>query len=146
MMCPLKGWWNMSSRKTICRYCKKIIDESSNHVCKGTEQKRLNYNKQKREYYRKNKETQKPLTTKKWRTFRKVIINRDDHLCKRCYIKYGIINGDELQVHHIKPRIHYPELMFDEDNVVTLCKTCNVQLGLNGIDFEWENEKLDFQL
>lgn len=136
----------MSSRKRICKYCRKLVDENSPHSCEGTNKKRLEYNKRKREYYHKNKEAQKELTTTKWRKFRKVIINRDNHLCQRCFIKYGIINSGELQVHHIKPRINFPELMYDENNVVTLCKTCNVQLGLNGIDFEWSNEEIEFML
>lgn len=67
-------------------------------------------------------------------------------MCQRCYIKYGIINGDELQVHHIKPRITHPELMYDEDNVITLCKSCNVQLGLNGIDFDWEVPETEYKI
>lgn len=136
----------MSSRKTICPHCRKIIKENSGHTCKGTEKKRLAYNKKKREYYHKNKETQKPLMTRKWRKFRLIIIDRDNNMCQRCYLKYGIINGEELQVHHIKPRIHFPELMFDEENVVTLCKTCNVQLGLNGIDFTWEAPSMEYRL
>lgn len=131
----------MPTRKIICKYCGKIVIENDDHNCKGKDEKRQDYNRKKREYYQKNKETLKPLMSKKWRNFRSLIIKRDNSLCQRCYIKHGIINGDELQVHHIKPRIYFPELMFDEDNVVTLCKTCNIQLGTNGIDFEWKNEK-----
>lgn len=84
--------------------------------------------------------------TRKWRKFRLTIIDRDNKMCQRCYLKYGIINGEELQVHHIKPRIHFPELMFDEENVITLCKTCNVQLGLNGIDFTWEAPSMEYRV
>lgn len=130
----------MVQRKTLCKYCGKIVKEGmTDHKCPGKEKARLQRNKQSREYYAKNKETLKPLMSRKWRNFRLKIIERDNSLCQRCYIKYGIINGEELQVHHIKPRIYYPELMYDQDNVVTLCKTCNIQLGTNGIDFEWEN-------
>lgn len=134
-------------RKKICNYCKKIIAENdTNHQCSGQEKARLERNKKRREYYSKNKETLKPLSTQRWRKFRKHIINRDGNMCLRCYIKYGIINSEELQAHHIKPRIYYPELMFEEDNVLTLCKTCNVQLGTNGIDFEWTPPNSDLKL
>lgn len=136
----------MPARKIICQYCKKIVREGSSHQCPGMNKKRLEYNRSKREYYQKNKETLKPLMSNRWKKFRKMIINRDDHMCQRCFIKYGVINGDELQVHHIKPRIYYPELMYDEDNVVTLCKTCNIQLGTTGIDFEWSPNEVDFKL
>ena len=84
--------------------------------------------------------------SRRWRSFRKTIIHRDGNLCQRCFRKYNIINGDSLEVHHIKPRIDYPELMYDELNVVTLCKTCNLQLGTNGIDFEWETPETNFKI
>lgn len=126
----------MPERKTICRYCGKIAD--SKHNCPGKEKARQESNARRREYRRKNIETLKPLESRKWRKLRLRIIARDNHICQRCYIKYNIINGDQLQVHHIKPRIYYPELTFEEDNIITLCKTCNIQLGLNGIDFDWE--------
>lgn len=129
-------------RKTICKYCGKIVGQE-NHECPKKEREHQKYNASKREYYRKNKETLKPIMSKRWQKFRLHIIERDGRKCMRCYIKYGIINGKDLQVHHIKPRIYYPEKIFDEDNVITTCKTCNIQLGLEGIDFEWkppENE------
>ncbi|WP_009968574.1 HNH endonuclease, partial [Bacillus subtilis] len=71
--------------------------------------------------------------------------------CQRCLIKYSIVNSSELQVHHIKPRIDYPELMFEESNLITLCKTCNLQLGTSGeLDFKpninLENHNYDFKL
>ena len=131
-------------RKTICKYCGKIVDQE-NHECPMMEKARQKYNTSKREYYHKNKETLKPIMSRRWQKFRLHIIERDGRKCMRCYIKYGIINGDNLQVHHIKPRIHFPEKIFDEDNVITVCKTCNIQLGLEGIDFEWkppENETM----
>lgn len=124
--------------KKICKHCGQIVDE--NHSCEKLEEKKEKYNKYKRDYYKKNKETLKSLTTVRWRKLRKHIISRDNNMCLRCSIKYGIINGDDLQVHHIKPRILFPELIYDENNLVTLCKTCNIQLGLSGIDFEWKPE------
>ena len=126
------------ARKKICKYCNKLVDE--NHVCQKKSNER--YNKYKRDYYRKNKETVAPIMSYKWKKFRKFIIDRDDNMCQRCYIKYGIINGDQLQAHHIKSRINYPELMYDENNVIAVCKTCNLQLGTNDkLDFEWQNDK-----
>lgn len=127
----------MSKRKYLCKHCGKIAEEE-NHSCVGQERAKQNQNAKRRDYYRKNKESLKLLSTKKWLNLRKRIIDRDDHLCKRCYLKFNIINGDQLQVHHIKPRVYYPELTFEESNLITLCKTCNIQMGLEGIDFEWE--------
>ena len=33
--------------------------------------------------------------------------------------------GVDLDLEHILPRKHYPELAFDPDNIVTACKCCN---------------------
>ena len=50
------------------------------------------------------------------------------------------MNTRNLQVHHIKPRKEYPELMFEPDNLITTCKTCNLQMGTSGIG--WDIEKI----
>lgn len=136
----------MANRKAICYYCNQIADLTT-HYCDGMKQKKEKYNATKREYYKNNKETLKPLMTKRWAKFRLHIISRDNGMCQRCFIKYGIINGDILQVHHIKSRAHYPELIYDEDNVITTCQTCNLQLGTSDkLDFEWEKPENNYLL
>lgn len=120
------------SKKKICSYCGKVIDWNETCECKKN-----SINKSKREYYKENKDVIKPITSARWRKLRPLIIKRDGGCCQRCLIKYGTINSKDLQVHHIKPRAYYPELIFDETNLITLCKTCNLQLGTN--------EELDFE-
>lgn len=134
------------AKKKICSSCGKIID--FNEVCSC---KRSKNNEYKKLYRIKNKESLQPLSTKRWKKLRSLIIKRDKGCCQRCLIKFGIVNTKELQVHHIKPRIDYPELMFDESNLITLCKTCNLQLGTSGeLDFEpnldLNNHDFDFTL
>lgn len=136
----------MSNMK-ICSYCGKRIKFNEDCSCKEKE----NRNEYQRNYYQKNKETLKPLSTKRWRNLRTIIIDRDNGHCQRCAIKFGIIETENLQVHHIKPRIEYPELMFEETNLITLCKTCNLQLGTDEqLDFEpnenLEDEDFNFKL
>lgn len=131
----------------ICSRCNKKISFNEDCSCKIPQDR----NKYQRDYYEENKESLKILSTKRWRDLRKVIINRDGGYCQRCFIKYNIIESDNLQVHHVKPRIKYPELMFEETNLITLCKTCNLNLGIEEeLDFE-PNEKIfdidfDFKL
>lgn len=136
----------MAIRKEICPHCKKIVDMSSHH-CSGIDKSRLEYNAKKRRYYQKNKETLKPLMSKRWQKFRLHIIERDNRICQRCFIKYGIINGEELQVHHIKSRINFPDLIYEEENVITTCKTCNLQLGTSDkLDFDWSPPEIEYLL
>lgn len=121
-------------KKKICT-CGKRVPFNETCSCKLIRKKQRN--EYQKEYYKKNKESLKELTSKRWRDLRKSIILRDGGYCQRCFIKFGVINDKSLQVHHIKPRVEYPELMYDEDNLICLCKTCNLQLGVKGIlDFD----------
>jgi 5-methylcytosine-specific restriction endonuclease McrA len=130
---------NMAKLKT-CGSCSKIIDFNSDCSCR---KKRNNYNNDK------NKESKKPIQSQEYKDFRKRIIERDNFHCQRCMIKYGILETEYLQVHHIKSRVHYPELVYDESNVITVCRVCNNQLGTKDkLDFEWSvpKEEIEYNL
>lgn len=126
-------------RKKVCQRCGKIVDH--NKACGCFERKA--YIKQYEEKNQQNSE----LRSARWARKRKYIINRDEGICQRCYIKYGIINNEELQVHHIIARSTNADLMYEDSNLITLCGTCNRQLGTkNKLDFEWEPPNNDFVL
>ena len=82
------------------------------------------------------------LNSKRWKELRERTIKRDGGMCNRCWVELGIIEKSNLQVHHIKPRAEYPELMFDPDNLITVCKTCNLTLGTSG-ELDWEIQKFN---
>ena len=52
--------------------------------------------------------------------WRKAVYKRDDYTCQQCKSK-----GGRLEAHHIKPFATHPELRFDVDNGITLCKSCH---------------------
>ena len=54
-----------------------------------------------------------------WKELAKSILKRDNYICQDC----GINN--KLIVHHIKEWSKYPELRFDNSNLITLCITCH---------------------
>jgi|SRR5699024_115633 len=114
--------------KRICSCGKIVLRSEECSTCS-----RNAYQKQ---YYQRKKDIIKPLNTTRWRKLRSIIISRDGGRCQRCYIKNGRINGAQLQVHHIIPRIKNPDLMFEESNLITLCKTCNLEIGIGKLDFE----------
>ena len=113
-------------KKTTCS-CGRINPMGSTCKCK----------REKRSEYMKNYDRDPLLSTRKWLRKRLSIIKRDKGLCQRCLALYGEYNGKELQVHHIKSRKDYPELTFDDNNLITVCKMCNLKLGTkNVLDFE----------
>lgn len=74
-------------------------------------------------------------SSRKWRKLRNQIIERDGAHCQRCLHKYGIITTANLEVHHIIARSVNKALELEPINLVTTCKTCNLQLGTNGVDW-----------
>ena len=130
----------MVKHRVICPYCNKIVDKN-NHDCPVLKKIK---NKKAKEYQKNEEWSAKELTSQKWRNYRKMIILRDGGICQRCKYLLGINNSDNLEIHHIKPRIKYPELMYDDNNVITLCKQCNDHLGLNGLDFDWKPQQADW--
>ncbi|WWT40088.1 hypothetical protein [Staphylococcus phage PT94] len=124
-------------RYKVCNYCgKRHLD---NEKCKCQTNNANEYSKQ---YYEKNKERKKQLDSKKWKDLRKQIIQRDGGMCNRCWVELNIIERENLQVHHIKPRSEYPELMYEPSNLITVCKTCNLTLGTKGY-LDWEIEEFN---
>jgi 5-methylcytosine-specific restriction endonuclease McrA len=118
---------------TICS-CGRLRNVKERCSCKNVRSK-------------KEVERNSDLTTTKWKKFRKQILVRDNGHCQRCLLRFSILNTNysEMQVHHIKPRVNYPELMYEATNCVTLCKQCNLELGTKEtLDFEFEPQPLEF--
>ena len=59
----------------------------------------------------------------KWRNKRKKILRRDGYMCQKCK-RYGR-RTEATTVHHIKHADEYPELAWDDDNLVSLCGSCH---------------------
>ena len=115
-------------RKKVCGSCGKIY-EGVRCQCKKTAFEMRNANFSSKDDL---------IHSTAWRKKRMQIIKRDGFACMRCFIKYNIINSEDLTVHHILSRKNHPDLMFEDSNLVCLCSTCNKQLGTKDkLDFEW---------
>lgn len=77
------------------------------------------------------------LLSPEWRKIRYKTLKLADGCCQLCgmsYRKHGII----LNVDHIKPRKHYPNLALSLSNLQVLCEACNHGKG-NTDQTDWRN-------
>lgn len=112
--------------------CGKVI--SFNATCDCRKEANRLRNKEKDA---KNPEEKKFFNSSRWKKLRNKIIERDEAVCMRCYYKYQWLTTSNLEVHHILSRKTHPDLRWNEGNLITLCKSCNTQLGTkNKLDFE----------
>lgn len=74
-------------------------------------------------------------TSAKWRHKREHILRRDGYMCQICK-RYGRVR-QATEVHHIKHADEYPELVYDDANLISLCHACHnkqhPEKGRNGI-------------
>jgi hypothetical protein len=62
------------------------------------------------------------MSTERYRAWRLGVFERDDYTCQGA--SCGRRGGD-LHAHHIKPWAWFPELRYDVNNGLTLCKPCH---------------------
>ena len=80
----------------------------------------LNYKCNKGKVYKKN-DIDKLRSTKKWTDKSIEIREASNYLCSVCLDK-GIINYDNLEVHHIIKLQANEDLLLENDNLICLCK------------------------
>lgn len=68
-------------------------------------------------------ETNPFYLTPRWQRKRAAILRRDKYQCQECK-RYGRMR-EAKEVHHIKHLDDYPELAFDDSNLISLCSACH---------------------
>lgn len=63
------------------------------------------------------------INTYRWQRLRKSMLVGQCHMCVRCKER-GMIEP-ATEVHHVVPRHVRPDLAFEPDNLMPLCKACH---------------------
>lgn len=63
--------------------------------------------------------------TRTWRNKATEIKIRDKYLCQWCLYKHNTPNTKNLEVHHIDGLAENYNKRLDDDNLITLCRTCH---------------------
>jgi 5-methylcytosine-specific restriction endonuclease McrA len=59
----------------------------------------------------------------RWKRKQKQILKRDGYICQWCK-RYGK-KTEATTVHHIKHADEYPELVYTDSNLISLCSACH---------------------
>lgn len=76
--------------------------------------------------------------SRRWRNKAKKILSRDNFLCQECK-KYGR-RTEATTVHHIKHADDYPELAWESNNLISLCRGCHNKMHPEKPDY-WKRRK-----
>lgn len=134
--------------KARCAKCREKIDYGKSYCeeCLEKIQKERNAHKNKKI------DPRSKISSRKWREIRDQAIIRDK-VCILCLVKYNRIFSKGLSVHHIIKRTDDPSLMYDLDNLVTVCRECHEELEKLSpekqkklLNIENKEEGLDFSL
>lgn len=68
----------------------------------------------------------------KYKNWRQLVFERDGYICQLCHQV-----GGKLNIHHIRKFSKYPELRFDLNNGICLCKNCHFT-KVNGYEILYE--------
>lgn len=70
--------------------------------------------------------TYKHICDIKWRLWRSKVFGRDNWTCQTCGKRSQSGEPVYLEAHHIKSWTNYPELRYEVDNGITLCRECHL--------------------
>lgn len=105
---------------TRCLKCKVKISHGESYCDKHKPTKTHFRNHQKKLNIKEDEKGK--MSGRRWRELRERVISRDLGCCRFCLIN-GYGESKNLEVHHLLKRVDREDLIYDMDNLVTLCAT-----------------------
>ena len=99
--------------------------------------------------YQTYRDRKKLYNSKTWKNIREIKMRDSNHECERCKSlgeTTGYHTGRQLDIHHIKPLEERPDLAYELDNLMVVCKNCHNYLeGRHWKQKEkkWNDERWD---
>jgi len=119
------------AKKRFCtRKCSVIFRNKTEKQKKCTPRGENHYN------WKGGESLKRVSITPGWRKWRKKVYERDKYTCQEC----GEVGGN-LNPHHIKPVALFPNLVFEVDNGITLCRECHKRTDTFGLKMVWRMKK-----
>lgn len=94
-----------------------------------------NYKCNKGKVYKQN-DIDKLRSTTRWTNKSKEIREASNYLCAVC-LDEGIINYEDIEVHHIERLQDRPDLLLENDNLICLCKKHHKEADNNKLDKDY---------
>lgn len=137
------GWKGGVTKNLVCKYCKKIFDSDKRTTKFCSKRCFKNWIKDKNDFLiaigkrRKNIKiypSQHRTDINLYKEWRKSILRKNKYTCQNCKQI-----GGKLIAHHIHPYNNYPELQYNLDNGITLCKECHKKTDNFGWKGYWKD-------
>lgn len=134
--CSQKGKLNhryIDGSKSPNRFCTQCGDKITPGSLTGICQKCYlsNISKENNPNYKDGKYLRDFYNTEQYREWRQRVYKRDKYTCQVC----GFRKRGGLDAHHIIPKRNAPELTYDINNGITLCKACHQKTYQKEISF-----------
>jgi len=129
-------WLSKGTTKWMFKYCIRCYREVSK-TKRSAKKKKKSIHRQKslektilsklKEFSRASKKNGDFYLTSEWRVLRYDFLRRQNGKCQCCGATAK--DGKKMHVDHIKPRLLYPSLSLDINNLQLLCEDCNLGKG-----------------
>lgn len=114
--------WKKQNLEKVKLYRKKYKQRHPEIIKASKRRNYLRHLVERKKYEQEYRKTHPWVYQNRWMKLRFIILQRDKFTCQYCGRKAPEVR---LWVDHIKPQSKFPELKYQEKNLITACSDCN---------------------